>query len=317
MPAEKIIDFDHELLSQINEIRKNGNFQTVKKTIGEEKIRQFINSMYPNFSITEIEAMTGIPDSTLEHWFKLLKISPIRNHIATVSIPSNTDAQTIITQGLTTKKVSSIKITPKLAYVIGFTLGDGSVQKYMVEVFNKDKALRRVLFDYLTPYGSITQDERPNGLWRLRLSNGKIANLIRDEKGIRQDTLDFIFKDETLARNFIAAFWDAEGAILKKKDRKNYCDRYLYNSNKYLIDKICKFLEKKEIKYPRHIRSEKERVYYLNGRQVKSNKPLHRISIPSHSRLKWINEIGLHMRHSKKRETITKLLEFYSDKYGK
>lgn len=295
------------LLNQIKEIKRNkGNFQTIKKVIGEERLREFINSIYPKFSITEIENITGIPDSTLEHWFKRLGISPIRHHIITKSFPSNKDSESIVSKDGVTYKSATIKITPELAYVIGFVLGDGSVQQYQIEVFNKDKNLRKILFNHLKSYGYITEEEREDGLWRLRLSNGRIANLIKDNNEIRKDTLDYIFNNNELAQQFIAAFWDAEGTA---RQQGNYYHIYLYNSNSFLLDRICNFLKSKNVKFS--ILNEKSRnePYFLNNRQIFPRKLVQRISIPKISRINWIKEIGIHMNHIQKKKVVEKIIK--------
>lgn len=305
----KMTGINYELINQINETRKGHNFREVKIKIGEDRPRQLINTLYPRFPITEIESIMGISDSTLERWFEQLKIPFIRNHISSISIPGDANSQKVIMQGTAPKKLFTIKITPELAYAIGFTLGDGSVQKWAVEVFNKDESLRKVLLDYLEPYGSITQEERQNGLWRLRLSNGKIANLIKNEKGIRQDTLDYIFNNEELTRRFIAAFWDAEGSVLRQiKGNSRYYHIYLYNSNKYLIGKICSFLNSKNIKFSIHERMIRNKPNIFQGHVIKSTKGLARINIHKISWATWLDTIGLLMHHSKKRRMVGEIM---------
>ena len=302
---------NQNLILEINRIRKNGNFRTLRKKIGDKRLKEFINSIYPKFSITEIEAITGIPDSTLEYWFKELKIHFIRNHITNITFPGKTNSQIIIKNKLSINKVSTIQITPELAYVIGFALGDGSIQKYQVELFNQDRKLKDHLFKYLKPYGTITEDERYDKLWRLRLSNGKIANLIKNEKGIRKDTIDYIFNNINLAKNFIAAFWDAEGSVLKQN---NYFHIYLYNSNNYIITKICQFFKLNNIKFSILERKTRDKDCIFNNRIVKSNKMIKRISIPKVSSLAWVKLIGINLLHSKKRDIINKILNIYGGK---
>ncbi|MBI2655631.1 hypothetical protein HYX06_04380 [Candidatus Woesearchaeota archaeon] len=298
---------DNKILSRIKEIKENnGNFQTIKKIIGEERLRNFVNSIYPKFSITEIETITGISDSTLQHWFNKLKIPTIRNHIITKSFPSNVNSKIIVSKDGITYNSATIRITPELAYVIGFALGDGSIQRYRVEVFNKDKNLRKVLFSHLKSYGHISEEERENGLWRLRLSNGRIANLIKHNNEIRTDTLDYIFNNDELARQFIAAFWDAEGTV---RQQGNYCHIYLYNSNSFLLDRICNFLKSKNIKFSILNGKSRNEPYFLNNRQIFPRKLVQRISIPKISHPDWINEIGFYMNHTKKKKVVKELIK--------
>ena len=304
---------DYNFIEKINLIREKGNFHTIKNEIGEKRLKQFIKSIYPKFAITEIETITGIPDSTLAYWFKELKIPFIRHHIITKAFPGKDNSEIVVSRDNKNYIAATVKITPELAYIIGFTLGDGSVQPYQIEVFNKDKGLREILFEYLKPYGSITEEERPNGLWRLRLSNGVIANLIKDKNGVRQDTLNYIFNNEKLARKFIAAFWDAEGTVLYQKEKKYY-NLYLYNSNEKILEKIKDFLEKKEIKFSVHSRKTRDKNYIINNRVVKSKKILHRINIHKSSWKTWLNEVGLYLNHSKKREMVNNIIRYFGGK---
>ena len=304
-------NFD-KIRNEVNDLRnEKRRFKTIRKNIGEERLKEFFNTIYPKFAITEIEKITGIPDSTLGRRFGELNIPFIRHHIVTKAFPGNEDAEIVITKNNEAFRAVTVKITPKLAYLIGFTLGDGSVQKYMIEVFNKDRKLREILFQHLKPYGTITEEERENGLWRLRLSNGVIANLIKDEKGIREDTLNYIFSNDELARQFIAAFWDAEGTVRKQY---NYYHIYLYNSNEYLISKVCGFLNNKKIKFSIHKRPTRDKESFILDHLVKSKKILVRINIHKPSWTKWTNEIGLLMNHTKKKEVINQILKLFGGK---
>ena len=81
-----------ELLSQIKELRHDkNNFQSIKKIIGEDRLKEFFNLIYPKFTTIKIEKITGI----------------------------------------------SVK-----------TLGNGSIRKYHVEVFNKGINLKNMLSIY-------------------------------------------------------------------------------------------------------------------------------------------------------------------------
>jgi len=306
----KIHCVDRALVEQITELRKEKNFQTIKEEIGEERLKEFIHAVYPKFTITEIEKITGIPDSTLGYWFKQLGIPFIAHHVTIRAVPGSQDGEMTIEEDGSVRKIVMVKITPELAYAVGFALGDGSIQQYQVEVFNKDKHLKTCLFNILKQYGHITEEERENGLWRLRLSSVKIASLIKDKKGIRQDTLDYIFRNDKLAKKFIAGFWDAEGTVLYQKEKKYY-NLYLYNSNHYLMDRIEGFFKRGGIKFSIHKRPTRDESYLLKGRWVKSKKELIRLNIHKVSWGDWIKEIGLSMNHGKKREMINKINNFY------
>ena len=300
---------NQELLDQINMIREKGNFQTLITKIGANKLKKFISSMYPEQSIPEIEKITGIPDSTLERWFVQLGLPKSRRHFTNASIPGNFDAEIVLTGVKTAQKFSVINITPELAYLVGFVLGDGSIQKFMVEAFNKDRKLREHLLEIMKPYGSVTETERDDGLWKLRLSSVKLTNLIKDEKGIRQDTLDYIFEDAELAKKFIAAFWDAEGSIGKRKNLKNYFDVILYNTNTNILSQIRSFLKDNDIDTSLKHFTETRGSYFIGGRKVSAKKKVFRIRVLQGSFENWINLVGVRMLHSKKSAVVNEMLK--------
>src|SRR3989344_1006940 len=277
-----------QILEEIKKKKIEGsNFQAIKKEIGEDRLKEFFNAIYPKFSITEIEKIMGIADSTLGYWFSKLDIPFIRNHIRTRALAGDKNkTEAVITMKDKTYELQTIEITPGLAYVIGFALGDGSISQYMVEVFNKDRKLKGHLFEFLKPYGTISEEERDYGLWRLRLSNGRIANLIKDREGIRFDTLEYIFKDYHL---------------------------YLYNSKLPLLEMIKKYLVENGIKISTLINDQRGKSHYINGRLLTNKKIMYKLSVPKESAKKWIENIGINMLHSKKGEMIQQMIK---NKYG-
>lgn len=293
-------------IEEINAIREHGNFQTLKKRFGEREFRNILLRLYPKYTTPQIEEMTGIPGSTLSNWFIHLGIARERWHSEIISQAGNRDSEIIVRDGEKVKRKYIVEMTPDLAYLIGFCLGDGSIQKYTVEVFNKDTELREYLYSILKNYGPIgDRGVRDYGLWVLRLNSVRITNLIKNGKEINKKTIDYIFNRRTLARSFVAAFWDAEGRVAPQS--KHFAI-YLYNTNKYLIDKVGEFLTNQKIEYSIHSRFDPERQYTLKGRVVKSKKILHRISIPKGSSLIWAKEIGVFMKHSKKRQIVSEIV---------
>ena len=168
--------------------------------------------------------------------------------------------------------------------------------------------MREHLFPILKKYGSVIEDERTNVLWRLRLSSVKIANLIKENKSIREDTLDYIFSNDELACPFIAAFWDAEGTVRKQK---NSYYLYLYNTNAELLDKIGTYLKKNGITYSTHSRFDKDREYFYQGKKITSTKPMHRFYVPKAAHKRWLEKIGAHIKHSKKSAVIREMITKY------
>ncbi len=297
------------LIKNIEDVREYGNFQTLKKEIGNAELKNLLLNLYPKYTIKEIESIIKVPDSTLARWFKAFGIrSDERWHTEAFSTAGILNREEIIKEGETLKRRFIVKITPDLAYLIGFCLGDGSIQRYTMEVFNKDKGLYQHLYRILESYGTVKEkDTRSYGLWILRLNSIKISSLIKKNNKLDEKTIDYIFKRKNLAKKFIAAFWDAEGSVRRQN---SYFHIYLYNTNEYLINKIAVFLKSNGINYSILSRNDFKRNYTLKGRQIISRKILHRISIPKSSSLIWAKEIGLQMAHSKKKQVVREILAF-------
>jgi hypothetical protein len=295
-----------ELINMITQIRKKGNFQTVRKVLGDKKIKELLQSLYPKFDIVSLEKIFGVADSTLSHWFKVLGIKTTRRHISNQAVAANFNGNIIITKNNKSIKLSAIKITPELSYLIGFALGDGSIQKYQVEVFNQDKGMYTYLHKIMNKLGPVSLDQRDDGLWRIRLSNTKIADIIKRNKQVRIDTLEFILSDSILASRFIAGFWDAEGSVLKQA---KYFHVYLYNSNKDLLDYIADYLKQNGIKFSILKLKERRKEYFIRGRLVKSKKQMYRLGIPKSHVKQWANEIGLYLLHSKKKIIVSEIIK--------
>lgn len=303
-------EIDEKTRSSIEEVTgilERGNFQTVKKNFGKTKLKKLLLKFYPKYTIPEIERITGVPDSTLGYWFKRLNIATIRKNVRSYSKAGNRDSKRIKLEGDALTKVHNVTMTPELAYIIGFALGDGSTQKYQLEVFNKDESLYSYLYGLLRRYGPLGEDKRSDGLWRLRLSSIRIASLVRKNGRINEETISYIFKRDNLARKFVAAFWDAEGSVRREN---RYFHIYLYNSNTYLLDNVEEFLTKKRIDYSTRFTFQPGREYYLKGRRVRSKKKIYRISIPKSSMKKWKKEIGVHMVHTKKKKVVEEISDY-------
>ncbi len=292
---------DLRLVNRIKKLRHSGNFQTIRKEIGDEKLTDLIRKLYPQNDFKSLEVILGVPDSSLGHWFVQLGIQRTRRRVSNFVFPASFDRQTVIAGGKMAKNISAIKLDENLAYLVGFCLGDGAVQKFMVEVFNKDKGMKEFLKATMKRYGKVQDVTRKDGLWKLRLSSVKIASLIKQNKKMVQETIEYIISDTALAQSFLAGLWDAEGSVLKQR---NYFHVYLYNSNKELLDVISDYLNRYGIKNSTINVKQRTEPYNYKGRLIISRKPVYRLGVPKSYVKKWAELIGLNLKHSKKSAVV-------------
>ncbi|VVC00534.1 LAGLIDADG-like domain protein [uncultured archaeon] len=297
---------DLDLIGEINEIRQNkGNLQTVRKTIGDKRLISLINKVYPKNDVKMIEKILKVPDSSLGYWFKQLGIETSRRHLSNSTVPANFDGSIIIRPNKDAANISAMNITEGLAYLIGFCIGDGTTEKFSIEVYNKDLGMKDYLKNVMKLYGKVKERIRPDGLWKLRLSSVKISDLIKRNKTIREETLEYILADNDLAARFLAGLWDAEGSVLRQG---KYFHVYLYNSDKQLIDKVLEYLkgigmETSILKMPK-----RNKPYEYNGRFIVAIKTIYRIGIPKRHFKQWAENIGIHLKHSKKCAMVRDIL---------
>lgn len=302
--SESLTADEQETIKQINEILETHDLREVKKIVGVEKLVGLLKRLYPKNDIKTIERIMNVPDSTLGYWFKNLGLPFVRRHVSTLVFPSNFDGSIVVAHGNAAKNLAAIKIDGNLSYLVGFCIGDGAIQKFMVEAFNKDKGMKEYLKATMQRYGSVQEVVREDGLWKLRLSSVKIAALIKRNGKIVEDVLEYILSDNDLAPKFLAGLWDAEGSVLKQGD---YTHVYLYNSNKELLERISEYLESKEIKNSIIKVKKREQPYYLRGRPVIARKQIYRLGVPKSHLVKWRGLIGLHLKHSKKSVVVCEI----------
>lgn len=296
---------DLELIHKIHSIREKGNFQTMYNVVGKSNVKCLLNKLYPNNDIKNLEKILGVPDSSISHWFKLLGITSVRKHLSNNSYAANFNSSIVLPLNKTAINFSAINVDADLAYLIGFSLGDGTVEKYSLEVFNKDLGMQKYLESIMSKYGAVTKSVTGKRLWKLRLSSIKIANLVKQNKQVNEDTLNFIFSDNLLAQKFLAGFWDAEGSVLKQA---KYFHLYLYNSNKILMDRIKNYLDSLGFDCSILEIKKRQNIYYLDGRPIITKKIIYRLSVKKKDMKKWVNMIGIYLMHSKKSAVIKEIL---------
>lgn len=303
-----------EIAANIRDCTTKGDLRRVLQRVGEGCLRQFLLSLYPALSLGEIETATGIPDSTLGYWFRRLRIPTNARHARSVSVLCDEDGFSVMGTPESAVYEHKIMLTPELAYLIGFALGDGTIETYSVATFNKEETVVRYLQTICEKYGKVTYRKREDGLHKLRLSSRKIACLIRENGKIREDTVDYVLNDPECSKYFIAAFWDAEGSVAAKQIGICSSNVVLYNSNKQLLEKIASALSGIGIETTIISYAYLDRKYILKGRPLHPRKVMHKLRVKEAFVLRWAQTIGSFMQHPKKQERVKAILQ--GDKNG-
>ncbi len=137
-----------------------------------------------------------------------------------------------------------IRLTMKLAYTLGWILGDGYANRREVDaiVSERERSLiepfvRRVL----GRFGSVYVVPR-HGAFLIRCNSTVLSRVLCSPTGTRYwGNVDFVLRSPRYAAALIAGFWDADGGVYREAN--GTLRAHLYNSNLLLLDKIADTLK--------------------------------------------------------------------------
>jgi len=226
-------------------LRKNGYQTRASPTeITEDMIDKFVELYQKGYSTCQIAEIFNISDVTV--W----------RHLTTRGIkPRDSGSYRI--------KVPNLEPSEDLAYILGVIEGDGSVfhikfenysDHYIVQLKVTDKdfaeAFKKALENIgLTPilYLEPKYAKNRKNIWVVK-ANSKYFYEWYNSLDRYKDFEKILGNNEKLIGAFLRGFFDSEGSIGKRRNG-TYTTPSAYNTDKKLIDFICKLLDKLGIKY--------------------------------------------------------------------
>lgn len=137
-----------------------------------------------------------------------------------------------------------IRLTLRLAYVLGWIIGDGYVNRREIDAIISMRECRLIepfIVRFLERFGKVFVVPR-HGAHIIRCNSTELARALRKATGQRYwKNVDFILDSPKFAAAFIAGFWDADGGVFHEP--KGAFRAHLYNSNLPLLKKIARALD--------------------------------------------------------------------------
>jgi LAGLIDADG DNA endonuclease family protein len=138
-----------------------------------------------------------------------------------------------------------IRLTKKLAYLLGWIVGDGYSNRREIDAIVSLRECRLIepfAKGLLSRFGKILVVPR-NGTHIIRCSSTKLARVLCTATGQRHwKNVDFILESPSFAAAFIAGLWDADGGIFRESS--GAFRAHLYSSNLLLLERIADALSK-------------------------------------------------------------------------
>jgi intein/homing endonuclease len=133
-----------------------------------------------------------------------------------------------------------IRLTAELAYVLGWILGDGYVNKREVDAIvslREQSLIEPVVRRELERFGTVFVVPR-HGTLVIQCNCTLLSRALCSPRGARYwENVDFILRLPKYASAFIAGFWDADGGIYRESN--GTVRSHLYNSRLHVLNKIA------------------------------------------------------------------------------
>lgn len=188
-----------------------------------------------------------------------------------------------------------IRLTTKLAYLLGWIVGDGYSNRREIDAIvslRERKYIEPFVNSLLSRFGRVIVVPR-NGARIIRCSSTKLARVLCDDSGQRHwKNVDFILEFPTFAAAFVAGLWDADGGLFREAN--GAFRAHLYNSNLLLLEKIADALSK-------HFGIEVT-LYKRKANDYSPELKIHEQSdrfdlyVRAEGNLRWARRIGRYMR---------------------
>lgn len=237
----------------------------------------------------------GVPASLVSRSLRDAGI-PLRPQKAPFLLPEIVTHQpdnpkTMILKGQPVLRVQ-IRLDRRIAYLVGWLLGDGSVNgREAIAILSSQE--RKIVEPHIRPvmerFGSVFVVRR-FGCFLLRCTSSILARLLSDFQGRRSfDNVNRILCTKAYAGYLVAGLWDADGSVYTERSGKRI---HLYNSNLDLLDKVAEALEQL---YKISSTIYKRKEYAETSSNIRGRRDRFDLYVRAESNEKWLNFIGRHM----------------------
>jgi hypothetical protein len=213
-------------------LMRGKRFRRIVAEIGAEKFREVMKCMYDNLGMGTIliGKMVGKSNVTVAEWLRCLGINVKPHKYKFYTRLAKRHHLKVEHKNQQQVKTYAVVPDEDLVRLIFFTIGDGSVQNYVMCVHQTEKEMFPKLYERMMHYGTVfvdchdSQGRKVDTLekayvFRLTLNNARLARLIADQQGVRFDTTQFCLEDSKLAPYAIASLWDADGSLPKDRTK--------------------------------------------------------------------------------------------------
>jgi hypothetical protein len=192
--------------------------------------------------------MLGIPHSAVTNALRDsgVKMRPQRNPVIVTELSLTNPHHPRIERVQTGVVVrNQVRLTPKLAYLMGWIVGDGYANKREIDAIvslRERKIIEPIVIRLLSQFGKILVVPR-HGALIVRCLSTKLARVLCTPTGKRFWTnVGMVPQSRRFAAWFIAGFWDADGGVFHEDN--GAFRAHLYNSNLPLLRKISRALKR-------------------------------------------------------------------------
>jgi hypothetical protein len=264
----------------------NADARTVKRLYVEEGLsrdRMALRLGVPRHVITSTLRRSGVEIRP-----------PITPSIVTELTTSNPLPPRILSCGGKVIVRHQVRLTTRLAYVLGWIIGDGYVNRREIDAI---VSLRELTFiepfvrAVLERHGKVYVVPR-HGTHIFRCDSTKLARVLCTAAGQRYwKNIDFVLDSPRFASAFIAGFWDADGGVFHESN--GVFRAHLYNSNLVLLEKVASALIRHfgiEVKVYKRKTSKSPPTSKIQAQSDRFD-----LYVPVKGNTQWANRIGRRM----------------------
>lgn len=303
--------------------------------LGEDRVKQTIHELYVvrGKSMEEIGKELAKDYRVVNKWIRKFGIErrpgQAPTHVSRLVLETPPQRSRLVVKDGQPVKITSIRLTDELAYLIGFVIGDGYVGPNNIELCNTEfglidplaTVLKKVSVENGGKVGLQYREFRTGrGMgcegaysYRFWYNNSDIARLIKVERKLRDDSIDLLLADKL--GHFLAGFWDAEGSVWYSVAERLLVEvKATQNEiNLEMIKKIIRRLDSLGIRTSCQLTHKKNDLGFFYGNPCMTRENVYSLHVFKESVPDWISLVGRNMLHPKKKRKISELEKLLED----